>query len=123
MKEDLENVQQNDLQDQHFLLCDDAYFNKKGKNDQHDVLKKGYNNTKIKTRTFLTDIAYICLNKNVRENISFVFNEFTLIAQNLNLFSLDRKFRNLHDHKMVYMLWEECAPDYFINISVKNKTL
>ena len=48
--------------------------------------------TNIKTRGFLTNIAYSRLNKNKYENIYFVFNVFKPIAQNLNPISLDRKF-------------------------------
>ena len=53
------------------------------------------------------------MNKTNHENISFVFNVFTIITQNVNLFSLDRKFQNQQDQKMVYILWEKCVPNKF----------
>ena len=89
-----------DLQDQEDLQ--EAYSIKNERKLQKTrCLMKKYNNLKIQARNFVTNITYYCLNKNDNLNESFVVNVYTLLTQNINLFSLDKKFK---DQQMVYML-------------------
>ena len=79
------------------------------------------NNTKIRAINFVLDIAYVHLNKSNHENIYFLVYVFTPIAQNLNFFSLDRKFQNSQYRKMVRLLWKKVFQIPFI--PVRKKTL
>ena len=71
---------------------------------------KRYTNTRIKSRNFLSNIAYVGINKEYFYNENFIFDVFLLVTKNLNPFSLDRKLADKNKHEMIYMLWKECMP-------------
>ena len=69
--------------------------------------------TRIKSRQFFSNIAYVGINKEDYYNRNFVFDVYLLLRKNLNLFSLDRKLADKTKHKMIYMLCKECMPVKF----------
>ena len=72
----------------------------------NNAIKVKYTTTRIKSRNFLSNIAYVGINKGDYYNKSFVFDVY--IAKILNPFSLDRKLADKTKHEMIYMLWREC---------------
>ena len=67
---------------------------------------KKYTATRIKSRNFLSNIAYVGISKEDYYNENFVFDVYLLLTKNLNPFSLDRKLADKHE--MIYILWKEC---------------
>ena len=67
----------------------------KKKRSENDVLQKRFSNTRIKTRSYLTNTAHSRLNKHDFTNSAFICNAFILLAQNMNTFLLERKFTNV----------------------------
>ena len=82
-----------------------------------------YSNTKMKARSLLTNIAYSRLNKNDHFNKLFVTDTKTFLTKNFNPFSLGIKFNFNVNQQYIYMLWEKCVPNNFINLSLKRKIL
>lgn len=75
---------------------------------QKNIGRSSCSHTNVKARNFLTNISYRRLNKNDRTNISFMFDCISLILQNLNLFSLEKKPKSqIHQH-YVKMTWQKC---------------
>ena len=72
--------------------------------------KKKYTMTRIKSQNFLSNIAYIGINKEDYYNNNFIFDVYFLLTKNLNPFSLDKKLADKTKHEMIYMLWRECMP-------------
>ena len=66
--------------------------------------------TRIKSQNFLSNIAYIAINKEDYYNNNFIFDVYFLLTKNLNPFSLDKKLAGKSKHEMIYMLWRECMP-------------
>ena len=56
---------------------------------------------------FLSNIAYVGINKEDYYNEKFVFGVYVLITKNLNPFLLDRSLADKTKHEMIYMLWKE----------------
>ena len=54
-------------------------------------VKIKYTTTRIKSRNFLSNIAYVGINKEDYYNKNFIFDVYILLTKNLNPFSLDRK--------------------------------
>ena len=79
----------------------------------NNAIGKKYTTTRIKSRNFLSNIAYIGINKEDYYNKNFVFDVYLLLTKNLNPFSLDRKLADKTKHEMIYMLWKECMPTEF----------
>ena len=77
---------------------------------------------KTKAINLLANIAYIGLKKRSWKYIFFV-NVFTLIAQNLNPFTLDRKFENGKNQHWCTCFEKNVFQIHFIDIFAKNKTL
>ena len=77
--------------------------------DNKDIKVK-YTTTRIKSRNFLSNIAYVGINKEDYYNKNFIFHIYLLVTKNLNPFSLDRKLAHKTKYEMVYMLWRECMP-------------
>ena len=59
--------------------------------DNDMTLGKRYTTTRIKSRNFLSNIAYVGINKEDYYHENFVFDVYLLLTKNLNPFSLDRK--------------------------------
>ena len=76
-------------------------------------LGKKYTTTQIESRNFLSNIAYVEINKEDFYNENFIFDVYLLVMKNLNPFSLDRKLADKNRHEMIYMLWKECMPQRF----------
>ena len=74
------------------------------------AIKVKYTTTRIKSRNFLSNIAYVGINKEDYYNKNFIFHIYLLVTKNLNPFSLDRKLAHKTKYEMVYMLWRECMP-------------
>ena len=73
---------------------------------------KTYTATTIKTRNYLSNIAF---NRVVRVDLcnrNSVFDIYVLLTKNLNSHSLGRKIAD-RTTKMIYMLWKECIPAVF----------
>ena len=85
------------------------------------MLGKRYNTTCIKSRNFLSNIAYVGINKEDYYNENFVFIVYLLVTKNINPFSLDRKLVDKTKHEMTYMLWKECMPQKFYRHIYKEK--
>ena len=66
--------------------------------------QRKYTTTKIKSRNFLSNIAYVGINKEDFNKENFIFDIYLLVTKNLNLFSLDRKLGDKNKHEMIYML-------------------
>ena len=77
------------------------------------MLGKRYTTTCIKSRNFLSNIAYVGINKEDYYNENFVFVVYLLVTKNINPFSLDRKLVDKTKHEMIYMLWKEYMPQKF----------
>ena len=74
---------------------------------------KRYTTTCVKSRNFLSNIAYVGINKEDFYNKHFIFDVYLLVTKYLNPFSLDRKLADKNKHEMIYMLWKECIPRNF----------
>ena len=85
------------------------------------MLGKRYTTTCIKSRNFLSNIAYVGINKEDYYNENFVFIVYLLVTKNINPFSLDRKLVDKTKHEMTYMLWKECMPQKFYRHIYKEK--
>ena len=70
--------------------------------------KMKYTMTRIKSQNFLSNIAYIGINKEDYYNNNFIFDVYFLLTKNLNPFSLDKKLADKTKHEMIYMLWRQC---------------
>ena len=86
-----------------------------------NTLGKRYTTTRIKSRTFLSNIAYVGINKGDYCNENFVFDVYLLVTKNLNPFLLDRKLADKTKHEMIYMLWKKCMPQKFYRHICKEK--
>ena len=89
----------------------------------NNTLGKRYITTRIKSRNFLSNIAYVGINKEDYYNENFVFDVYLLVTKNLNPFFLDRKLADKTKHEMIYMLWKECMPQKFYKHICKEKNL
>ena len=80
--------------------------------------------TRIKSRNFLSNIAYVGINKEDYYNKIFIFDRYLLLTKNLNPFSLDRKLADKKNNEMIYMLWRECMSiEYYKFICEENNFL
>ena len=83
--------------------------------------ERKYTTTRIKSRNFLSNIAYVGINKEDFYNENFIFDVYLLVTKNLNPFSLNRKLSDKNEHEMIYMLWKECMPQRFCQHICKEK--
>ena len=89
----------------------------------NNALGKRCTTTRIKSRNFLSNIAYLGINKEDYYNENFLFDVYLLITKNLNPFSLDRKLTDKTKHEMIYMLWKKCMPQKFYKDICKEKNI
>ena len=87
----------------------------------NNAIKVKYTTTRIKSRNFLFNIAYVGVNKEDYYNNNFVFDVYLLLTKNLNLFSLHRKLADKTKHETIYMPWRECMPLDFYNFIFEEK--
>ena len=79
----------------------------------NNAIGEKYTITRIKSINFLSNIAYVRINKKDYYNKNFVFDVYLLLTKNLNPFSLDRKLDDKAKYEMIYKLWKECMPSEF----------
>ena len=89
--------------------------------DNNTTLGQRYTITRIKSRNFLSIIAYFRINKEDYYNENFIFDVQLLVTKNLNPFSLDRKLAEENNQEMIYMLWKKCMPAKFYKHICKEK--
>ena len=87
----------------------------------NEPTERKYTTTRIKSRNFLSNVAYVGINKEDFYNENFIFNVYLLVNENLNPFSLDRKLGDKNKHEMIYMLLKECMPQKFYQDIYKEK--
>ena len=75
----------------------------KSQNFFQDINSNGkkYTTTRIKSRNFISNIAYVGNNKEDYYNKNFILDVYLLLAKNLNPFSLDRKLADKTKHEMI----------------------
>ena len=83
--------------------------------------ERKYTTTRIKSRNFLSNIAYVGINKEDFYNENFIFDVYLLVTKNLNPFLQNRKLGDKNKHEMIYMLWKECMPQRFYQHICKEK--
>ena len=71
---------------------------------------KKYTTTRIKSRKFLLNIAYVGKIKEDFYNKNVILDVYLLATKNINPFSLDRKIADKNKHEMIYMLRKDCIP-------------
>ena len=64
----------------------------------NSTLGKRFTITQIKSRNFLSNIAYVGINKEDYNNENFIFDVYLLMTRNLNPFPLDRKLADKNKH-------------------------
>ena len=87
----------------------------------NNAIRKKYTTTRIKSRNFLSNIAYLGINKEDYYNKNFIFDVYLLLTKNLDPFSLNRKLAHKTKHEMIYMLWKECMPCKFYRYICQEK--
>ena len=70
--------------------------------DNSATIGKQYTTTRVKSINFLSNIAYVGINKEYCHNESFIFDVYLLMTKNLNPFSLDKKLADKTTHEMIY---------------------
>ena len=68
--------------------------------------KKKNTTTRIKSRSFFSNIFYASLNDNDIADKNFCFDTYVLVTKNTNPFSLERKISDALKHEMIYLLWK-----------------
>ena len=79
----------------------------------NNAIGKKYTKIRIKSRSFLSNITYVGINKEDYYNKNFILDVYLLLTKNLNLFSLERRLADKTKHGMIYMLWKECMRTEF----------
>ena len=90
-----------DRQDQNFFLCNDGLSSKKG---MSDVVKIRYSDAKIRARNIWRTMLILGSTKMIIKADHLLSMFYTTFTQNMNPFSLDRKFPTVKEQQMVYML-------------------
>ena len=80
-----------------------------------DKAIKGYNNTKVKARNFLTNVSYNRITIADYRNKNFVIDCFTFMILYLNPFYLERKFETNIERDFVNVLWTFLMPSKLYN--------
>ena len=80
-----------------------------------DKAIKGYNNTKVKARNFLTNVSYNRITIADYRNKNFVIDCFTFMILYLNPFYLERKFETIIERDFVNVLWTFLMPSKLYN--------
>ena len=91
------------------MMIDESTKNQDFFQENKNIGKK-YTTTRIKSRNFLSNIAYVGISKEDYYNKNFVFDVYLFLTKILNPFFLDRKLSDKNKQEMIYMLWKECVP-------------
>ena len=104
---------------QYFLVAEDSII--KRYRTRYTATRIKYSLTRIKSRTFLSNISYTGINKTDFYNENFILDVYILLVKNLNPFSLQLKTQDKLKHEMVYMLRRECIPSEFYRYICKDE--
>ena len=85
--------------------------------ENNNTIKVKYTTTRIKSRNFLSNIAYDY------SNINFIFDVYLLLTKNINPFYLDRKLADKTKHEMIYILWRGCMSIEFYKFICEQKNV
>ena len=88
-----------------------------------DKAIKGYNNTKVKARNFLTNVSYNRITIADYKNKDFVIDCFTFMILYLNPFYLERKFETNIERDFVNVLWTFLMPSKLYNHITANDNM
>ena len=88
-----------------------------------DKAIKGYNNTKVKARNFLTNVSYNRITTADYKNKNFVIDCFTFMILYLNPFYLERKFETNIERDFVNVLWTFLMPSKLYNHITRNDNM
>ena len=91
--------------------------------ENNNTIKVKYTTTRIKSRNFLSNIAYVGINKKDYYNRNFIFDVHLLLTKNINPFYLDRKLADKTKHEMIYILWRECMSIEFYKFICEQKNV
>ena len=112
LKEPFDNLVQQTIQEENKSAKSPNSFQ-----DNNAVVKKKlklYTTTRIKSRNFLSNIAYNSVSNTDIVDRNFCFDVYVLLTKNLNRFSLERKIDDQNKHDTIYMLWKECMlPEFY----------
>ena len=108
-----DEVEQKEEKDHNFFYYDNADQEKSTMAKHLKRKLKPYTSSRIKTRDFLSNIAYNGVKDEDFLDRNFVFDTFILLTKNLNPFSLERKFAELKNREIIYMFWEDCVEESF----------
>ena len=89
----------------------------------NNAIRKKYTTTQIKSWNFLSNIAYVGINKEDYYNKNFIFDVYLLLTKNLNPFSFDRKLADKTKYEMIYILWKEYMPAEFYTHICQEKNI
>ena len=114
-------VEQKEERDHSFFYYDISHQEKSTMARHLKSKVKPYTSSGIKTRNFLSNIAYNGVKEEDFLDNNFVFDTFSLLTKNLNPFSVERKIADVKNREIIYMFWEECVEKHFIITFVKEK--
>ena len=121
LNKELENLIKQTIGDQHLTeteknnttIMEESAKNRNFFQNKNAILKKEnnkpYTTTRIKSKKFLSNISYVGVNKEDFYKKGFIFDVYSLVVKNLNLFSLERKTGDQNKQEMIYVLWKECV--------------
>ena len=110
VKVTLEEKRQMEQNNDTMTMIDESAKSQDFFQNDKDKKERRYTTTRIKLRDFLSNIAYVGINREDFYSENFIFDVYLLITKNLNPFSLDRKLTDKSKHEMLYILWKECMP-------------
>ena len=110
VKVTLEEKRQMEQNNDTMTMIDESAKSQDFFQNDKDKKERRYTTTRIKSRDFLSNIAYVGINREDFYSENFTFDVYLLITKNLNPFSLDRKLTDKSKHEMLYILWKECMP-------------
>ena len=110
VKVTLEEKRQMEQNNDTMTMIDESAKSQDFFQNDKDKKERRYTTTRIKSRNFLSNIAYVGINREDFYSENFIFDVYLLITKNLNPFSLDRKLTDKSKHEMLYILWKECMP-------------
>ena len=110
VKVTLEEKRQMEQNNDTMTMIDESAKSQDFFQNDKDKKERRYTTTRIKSRDFLSNIAYVGIKREDFYSENFIFDVYLLITKNLNPFSLDRKLTDKSKHEMLYILWKECMP-------------
>ena len=110
VKVTLEEKRQMEQNNDTMTMIDESAKSQDFFQNDKDKKERRYTTTRIKSRNFLSNIAYVGINREDFYSENFIFVVYLHITKNLNPFSLDRKLTDKNKHELLHMLWKECMP-------------